>query len=140
MTFVITPLPQGQIHALRASVARLRQSAAETDFLTVEEIQSAYDAQLASGNMDEESLVALGAAFGEMICAHGDLEWVHLSDEYGSGPALAPVGFDVVCSPIEMIEKRLEDGEAVDLVELCSDTVATIARVIEAGEAGSRSS
>jgi len=140
VAFAITPLPVGQVHALRASFARLRQSAAETDFLSVEDIQSAYDAQLASGYLDEQNLLALGAAFGEMICAQGDFEWVHVSDEYGSGPALAPVGFDVVCSPIEMVEKRLEDGEAVSLAELCADTVATIQRIIEAGEAGPRSS
>jgi hypothetical protein len=140
VTFKITPLPHRQIHALRASFARLRQTAASADFLTVEEIQSAYDTQLASGNLDEQSLAALGAALGEMICAHGDFEWVHLSDEYGSGPALASVGFDAVCNPIGMIEKRLARGEAADLVELCADTVATIQKMIEAGEAGPRSS
>ncbi|WP_073980872.1 DUF3806 domain-containing protein [Erythrobacter donghaensis] len=138
MTFNISPLPEGQIRALRASFASLSSGSDETDFITVEEIQSTYDALLASKEMDEESLVALGVAFGEMICAQGDFEWVKLEDEYGSGPALALVGWDVVCSPIDMIEKRLEDGDAVDLVELCSDTIATIDRVVQAGEAGPR--
>lgn len=95
---------------------------------------------LASREWAEEPLVALGVAFGEMICAQGDFEWVKLEDEYGSGPALALVGLDVVCSPIEMIEKRLEDGEAVDLVDLCSDTIATIERLVEEGAAGPRKS
>jgi Domain of unknown function (DUF3806) len=138
VTFAISPLPEGQMRALRASFSSLGVRGGETGFLTVEEIQSAYDALLASTAIDEQRLLALGVAFGEMICARGDFEWVHLEDEYGSGPALAPVGFDLACSPIEMIEKRLEDGEHVDLVELCSDTIATIERVIEAGEAGPR--
>lgn len=138
MTFAISKLPERELRALRANLASLGRDAGETGFVSVDEIQSAYDALLAGRGAGEERRFAVGVAFGEMICAHGDFEWVYVEDEYGSGPALAPIGFNLVCSAIDMIEGRLDDGEAVDLVALCADTIATIERIIEAGDAGLR--
>ncbi|WP_416831879.1 MAG: DUF3806 domain-containing protein [Erythrobacter sp.] len=138
MTFKISQLSERQVQDLRSSFARLGDQFNGAKFVTVDAIQSTYDALLASPEWDEDRVTALGVAFGEMICAHGDFEWVRVEDEYGTGPALAPIGFDIVCSPIDMIEKRLEDREVVDLSDLCSDTIAAIEGIIEAGDAGPR--
>jgi hypothetical protein len=79
------------------------------------------DAILSEGWIDPgetAKLQSLGAAFGDAIAQRLLMEWVVVEDEYGRSPALRWPGTTVICSPLTMISKRIEDGEIVDVYEL----------------------
>jgi hypothetical protein len=63
-------------------------------------------------------LQSLGVTFGDAIAQELLMEWVIAEDEYGRSPVLNWPGTTLICSPITMISKRIEDGEAVDAYRL----------------------
>jgi hypothetical protein len=79
------------------------------------------DAILASGwieSRETQKFHSLGVAFGDAIAQKLLMEWIVVEDEFGRSAALNWPGTTLVCSPITMISKRVEDGEDVDIYEL----------------------
>jgi hypothetical protein len=60
-------------------------------------------------------LQSLGIAFGDALSQRLMLEWVTVDDEHGRCPALNWPGTSVLCYPLTMISKRVEDEEEVDV-------------------------
>ncbi|MEC4112887.1 DUF3806 domain-containing protein [Myroides pelagicus] len=65
----------------------------------------------------------LGMAFGiALIYKYPDLHWVVVNDQYGRELALQYQNLAIQCFPISMIVKHIEDGEAVNIEMLLSNT------------------
>ena len=89
--------------------------------LSADQVQTLYDTLLGQSFCDEDTVVALGFAFGDLIKKQITLEWILLDGDYGEEISLAVPGLRLVCSPISMMRKRLERGEAWDVDRLASD-------------------
>jgi len=63
-------------------------------------------------------LQSLGIVFGDALVQELGLRWVVVADGYGRDPALGLEGTSVLVYPLTMISKRVEDGEAFDVVDL----------------------
>ena len=63
-------------------------------------------------------LQSLGVTFGDALAQSLGLEWVAVKDEDGRGPALKDPVSSVIVFPLTMISKRVEQGEAVDIVAM----------------------
>jgi hypothetical protein len=60
----------------------------------------------------------VGVVFGDVLATEFNLDWVTCNDEFGVEPALRYGDTTVMVFPRTMICKRVERGEAVDLLEL----------------------
>jgi len=67
---------------------------------------------------ETRKLQSLGVAFGDAIAQKLMLDWVMVDDEFGRSPALNWPGSSLICSPVTMISKRVEEGERVDVYDL----------------------
>lgn len=107
--------------------------------LTMDDVQALYDALLDVDGPPPEALMAAGLGFAEQIVTASDFEWARVQDEeFGEHTCVAAPKNEIYCSPISMIENRLEQGERVSLAELRDNTIATIRWRIEEGKAGKR--
>lgn len=79
-----------------------------------------------------EDVLAIGTAFGESLAERAGLEWVMVLDEYGLDFGLQKPMTSLVCFPLSMVSKRIEQGEELDLIHLVAET----AKLIESTEAG----
>ncbi|MBS0471437.1 MAG: DUF3806 domain-containing protein [Proteobacteria bacterium] len=77
-------------------------------------------------------LQALGIALGDAFSQELGLEWVTVSDEHGTDPALRYSGTSIVVFPLTMISKRIENGESVDVIRLFFEFCAVIRERIDA--------
>ena len=88
-------------------------------------LQSLLDAQpFASG--DEASLEVLGAAFGDVIAVALGFDWVVVTDEQGSDFAIKHPTKMVLAFPRDMIVKRVENGDELNLTDLYLGVVAKL--------------
>jgi hypothetical protein len=106
--------------------------------LSMADVQTLYDVLLDVSDPPAEALIAAGLAFGEQIIAASDFEWMRVSDEFGDETCVAAPKNEIFCSPISMIQKRIEQKEGWDLVGLRDDTIAIIRKRIEEGKARDR--
>lgn len=102
--------------------------------LTIEQVQAIYDVIAKDPKSFPEAVIAVGLAFGQTIVSEGNYEWVRVEDQYGSETVLSPNGYSLILSPISMIQKRMDDGESVDLSELREQATSVIVHKIENGE------
>ena len=98
------------------------------------EVQRLYDAVTRDHPENVEAQIAVGIAFGEMIIAKADYEWVRVSDEYGEETALCHRAAAVTCFPVSMLQKRIAKREEVDLVELRDATIAVLEEAVTNGQ------
>ena len=63
-------------------------------------------------------LQSLGITFGDALAQMLNLEWVSVTDEHGTDPALRYPGTTILVYPLTAISKRVEDGEEVDIRDL----------------------
>jgi hypothetical protein len=78
------------------------------------------------------SLQALGMAFGKVfVNAHAGYDWWMVEDEYGRDPAIRWRDTSLLVFPRTMLSKRIEDGEAVDVVDLYAQLEARLEQLIE---------
>ena len=89
-------------------------------------VQELYDYFLNNGREFEEGVIALGLAFGALFIDGGGYEWARVSDEYGDETVVRINGKKLFCSPISMIQKRLDRREAINIQELYQDTVEAL--------------
>jgi hypothetical protein len=106
--------------------------------LSMDDVQALYDALLDTDQPPSTALLA-GFSFAEQIVAASDFEWVHVSDdEFGDEICVAAPKHTIHCSPISMIQKRVERAEPLSLAELRDETIAVMKRRIKEGMAGDR--
>jgi hypothetical protein len=67
-------------------------------------------------------LQSLGVAFGDVLASGLPLRWVMVTDEYGTDPTLRFKQTSLQVNALTMISKRVENGEAVNLDYLLSQT------------------
>jgi Domain of unknown function (DUF3806) len=67
-------------------------------------------------------LQSLGVAFGDVLASELPLSWTMVTDEYGTDPALRYKDKPVNINALTMISKRIERGEAVNLLQLLQIT------------------
>ena len=79
-------------------------------------------------------LQSLGVAFGDALAQQLMLDWVVVDDEFGRSAALSWPGTSLICSPITMISKRIEDGEEIDVRDLFEKTCARLSELVFTGE------
>ncbi len=84
------------------------------------------------GSDETIKLQSLGVAFGDALAQQLEMEWVQVTDEYGTDPALRLPGTSVLSFPLTSISKRIERGEVVDVYELFKSAYKAI---IEARDA-----
>ena len=106
-------------------VAGCSVEAGENQFL--ESLEAAVGPDLSG-----DDVLAIGAAFGEAIAKRAGLKWVMVFDEYGLDFGLQKPMTSLVCFPLSMILKRVEQGEKLNLIRLIAET----AKLMESTEAG----
>ena len=79
-------------------------------------------------------LQSLGVAFGDAIAQSLLMDWVVIDDEYGRSPVLNWPGTSLLCSPMTMIAKRIEDGETVDVRLLFEQTCERLKTLAFSGD------
>lgn len=62
------------------------------------------------------------------------LEWCVVEDEWGRDFAIKHRDYEAIVSPIDLLAKRLEDGDTINLVQLLADVVSRVEELIEQGE------
>jgi hypothetical protein len=84
----------------------------------------------AYGDADEELTRSVGLAFGELMRSEiPSLTWACRIDEYGTGLALDLAGTTISIFPEDMILKRFDRREPLDLKEFSADTVDMLERI-----------
>jgi hypothetical protein len=78
-------------------------------------------------------LQSLGITFGDILVQTLGLTWVAFEDEDGRDPALRDGDTSITLFPMTMISKRIEDGEAVNVVQLLDQTHDAVSRLREQG-------
>ncbi|QIF05043.1 DUF3806 domain-containing protein [Roseimicrobium sp. ORNL1] len=88
-------------------------------------LQGHLDRALEAGDADLASQV--GLVFGEVMRNEvSSFSWIGLTDDYGTSRALALGDSGILIFPEDMILKRFEKGERLDLVRFSSDTLDTV--------------
>jgi len=113
----IRELTQDELSALRDGLALAAKLVDKTLPLSTEQVQELYDALRGHKSDYPEGAFALGLSFGQLIVDQSGYDWVRVSDEYGEETCLSPVGAQLACYPISMMQKRLSNGEAEDLIQ-----------------------
>ncbi len=83
---------------------------------------------------DPLTLEGLGVILGDVLARKLDLHWVTLTDSAGSTPALRYRESSIILFPTDMIVKRVERGEAVDVVDLFNTIVQHVRQMIASGK------
>lgn len=138
-------LTEEEVLALEAALAfaaRISAQLRQTDAarpLRLDQLQELYDGFLAEKLDDSDAIIALGLSFGECLKASGNFEWVRCWDDDTEETCLAVSGLKVYCAPIYMIQRRLDNGEKIDLVELQIATLAAVEKQVGSGKMETRS-
>lgn len=91
------------------------------------QLQTLYDALLADAGRTDEAVQGLGFGFGGLLIRHDWLEWAMLEDaEFGDDFAVVVSGRELGCSPLTMMQYRLEDREPWNLADLAEETVSKL--------------
>ena len=125
----LTPEDLANLEAARAWVRGHFTEAAEGKYEPIDGKLRVIDAILKNGWVDVKEtwkLQALGVALGDALAQKLLLEWVTVDDEFGQDAALNWPGTSVLCYPLTMIAKRVEDGEQVDVYALFEGAIEII--------------
>jgi hypothetical protein len=115
---------------LKARFAGTRLTGAPSD---VETLQRILDGGPHSESPADE-LVALGTSLGDLLGQAIGMQWVRFTDEHGTDLGLRYAKSTIVIFPRDMIVKRVEDGEEVDLQHLYDGVVEKVQEMIASGE------
>lgn len=99
----------------------------------VEVLQHVLDGSPYS-DQHEAELVALGTCLGDLLATALELEWCRCDDEYGIDLGLRYQQTSLIVFPRDMIVKRVERDEQVDLQMLYDGSIQEVQRLIESGE------
>ena len=67
---------------------------------------------------DTAKLQAMGVIFGDLVSKKVQVEWMLVTDEYGTDPVLKPKGHEVSIGALTMISKRIEKGEDFEVKDM----------------------
>ena len=129
----ISELDSDQQSALNDGLNFAARVASKDRPLNSKAVQELYDGFLNENISNPEAIIALGLSFGQLFVEYNEFEWVRVSDEYGEETVVSPKGWRTICSPISMIQKRLERNEQVNIINLYEHTLSSIRRIIEDG-------
>ena len=73
----------------------------------------------------------IGSVMGDAIADVFGMEWVVYTDENGSDFAIAHPEKTVFAFPQDMLVKRFEEGEPINISELFFSTIETLTSVFE---------
>lgn len=90
------------------------------------DVQNFYEAVLAASPDHDEKILFVGILFGELVCEETDFQWVWSVMDEQQELSLKHPDENVICSPISMMAKRLQDRVRVDMSVLCQDTIRTL--------------
>lgn len=71
-------------------------------------------------------LVVIGTAYGDILAAELGLHWVVVTDEYGTDIGLQYRNSEIYLFPRDMIVKRFELGEEIDLTFMLGELVKLV--------------
>jgi hypothetical protein len=131
-------LTDEEIDAREAALNYAARIAESERPLPDKELQYLYDGFLRENILETKAVIALGLSFGESLTLSMDLEWVRFSDVWGEETGLAPPALTCYCSPINIIQKRLERKEALNIAQLRIDTISTLEESVAEGNIGRR--
>ena len=107
--------------------------------INAEKVQVLYDSALVGSKEITIGIGLLGVAFGElMLNKLPDFEWAKISDEYGEEICLCARSFILICSPISMMSKRIEDRESIDIADLADKTCQVLVEKINSSKLDKR--
>lgn len=77
----------------------------------------------------------LGVVLGDALtCELDDMDWHMVSDDWGVDPVVRFRESSIQVGARDMVLKRLEDGQAVDLVQLLDGVVSHLQPMIDSGD------
>ena len=77
----------------------------------------------------------LGVVLGDALtCELDDMDWHMVSDDWGTDPVVRFRDSSIQVGARDMVLKRLEDGQAVDLVQLLDGVVSHLQPMIDSGD------
>ncbi len=74
----------------------------------------------------ENELVVIGTTFGDILTTELGLHWVVVTDEYGTDIGLQYKNLEIYLFPRDMIVKRFEQGEEIDLTFMFGELVKVV--------------
>ncbi|HEV2470244.1 MAG TPA: DUF3806 domain-containing protein [Candidatus Sulfotelmatobacter sp.] len=74
-------------------------------------------------------LQCLGVVFGDVLASELRLQWVMITDEYGTDPTLRFKNTSISVNALTMISKRVERNEPVDVFRLLQENREALAQV-----------
>jgi len=95
------------------------------------DVQTLYDTVFETYPDHDNVIESIGLLFGELICEETDFEWQWVTYEGREELSLLHPSAFVFCSPLSMMHKRIQHGEAVDIEELCAQTIKTLNDLLE---------
>ena len=117
------PLLEYELKYVEDNIALAGAIIQKSEPLEFSDLQEIYDMLLAEHEPVAQFVAALGYAFGQKFVQHDWLEWAMLDDEYGKEIGIQVLGRSLTCTPVSMIQYRLEDRESWNLRELMETTV-----------------
>lgn len=123
-------LRQQAIDSAKTVLGRASFTGGDSD---IQVIQTLLD----HSNFDKSQTAAIegmGVIFGGILARKLDLEWVSVTDEYGSILALQHQQANIIVYPIEMLIKRVERGEDFDVKLLFNSIHEEAQKIISSGK------
>lgn len=81
-------------------------------------------------NSQKYELQSIGICFGDILAKKLNLEWVLITDPWGTDPTLRYKNTSIVVNALTMISKRVEDSRGVELQELYSEIIPLVTKMI----------
>ena len=119
-------LSEEQLVAVQMNLAKAAEWAGVDTAPSAAKVQEIYDAFLEHDVGDGDRIITLGVAFGQLLVDRAGLEWVSVSDQYGTEICVAVPEKQSFCSPLSMMDKRIERAERLSIERLCEDTLALL--------------
>lgn len=119
----LRPLTEEEASALEDGLKLFEKLSAASRPFGVKAVKDVYSEFLVGDVEFKAGEIAIGLAFGQIMVDNHNYEWVRVSDEYGEETVVAIKGLKLFCSPVSMVQKRLERSEEVDFQELLDGTV-----------------
>jgi hypothetical protein len=133
MSFVISRLNAEQLLKLEDARKLAASLCDRLPPLSAAEVQVLFDVVVELHVDHPGAVEALGVVFGDMFTGSADFEWAWVEDDWGGEPSIVRIGYDGICHPLSMIEKRISRSERTSLLALREATVAMIDAMIADG-------
>lgn len=111
---------------VRATLSDASADALETPVGRLGTVRALLDAGRVPADNSDGMLLAIGVILGDTFAEDLGLSWLRVEDRFGIDLAVGTDDGRVLLYPLTMIDKRLQDGETVDVFDLY-DGVADLA-------------